>query len=76
MKCSVKLTALFTGIMLLSGTLISYLVYSYNIKTVEKLVKDRLENQAFHAISKVDMMLHERGEDIKKIVSDPILMSS
>lgn len=73
MKFSVKLTALFTGIMLLSGVLISYLVYVYNINAAEKLVRDRLENQAFHTISKIDMMLHERGEDVKKIASDPII---
>jgi len=57
MKFSTKLILLFSGIILIIGTVISYLVYTSNISTLENHIKDRLKNQAFHTMDKIDRML-------------------
>ncbi len=75
MKFSVKLTALFSGIFLVIGSITSYLVYTSNIKILESQIKDTLEVQAFHTMDKIDRMLFERFTDIKVIATDPIISS-
>jgi len=47
MKFSVKLTALFSGIFLVIGSIASYLVYTSNLKILEKEIKDTLEVRHF-----------------------------
>ena len=75
MKFSTKLTLLFSGIILIMGTVISYLVYTSNISTLEDHIKDRLKNQAFHTMDKIDRMLFERYADIKVLASDQVMSS-
>lgn len=75
MKFSTKLTALFSVILFVAVSAISWLVYSSNISKLEDQVKDRLQNQAFHTLDKIDMLLFERYEDIKALSSDPVISS-
>jgi len=75
MNFSVKLTALFSGIFLVIGTITSYLVYTSNLKILESQIKGELEVQAFHTMDKIDRMLFERFMDIKVIATDPIISS-
>ena len=75
MKFSTKLTILISGIIVSMGMVISYLVYASSIAVLENLVKDRLKNQAFHTMHKIDMMLFERYEDIRAIATDPVISS-
>jgi PAS domain S-box-containing protein len=75
MKFPVKLTALFSGIFLVIGSITSYLVYTSNLKILESQIKDELEVQAFHTIDKIDRMLFERFTDIKVIATDPVISS-
>jgi len=75
MKFSTKLILLFSGIILIIGTVISYLVYTSNISTLENHIKDRLKNQAFHTMDKIDRMLFERYADIKVLASDQVMSS-
>lgn len=75
MKFSAKLTILFSGLGLVVSLVITYLVYSSNITTLEKHITDRLQNQAFHTMDKIDRMLFERAADIKVLASDPVISS-
>lgn len=75
MKFSTKLTLIFSSIILTIGAVISYFVYSSNVKTLEGHIKDRLMNQAFHTMDKIDRMLFERFADIKTLASDPVIVS-
>lgn len=75
MKFSTKLRLIIFAISLTASTSISYLVYSSNVKTLEEHIKDRLMNQAFHTMDKIDRMLFERFGDIKTLASDPVIMS-
>lgn len=75
MKFSTKLTLIFSSIILTIGAVISYFVYSSNVKSLEGHIKDRLTNQAFHTMDKIDRMLFERFADIKTLASDPVIMS-
>ena len=47
MKFPAKLTALFSGIFLVIGSITSYLVYTSNLKILEKEIKDTLEVRHF-----------------------------
>lgn len=75
MKFSTKLTLIFSLIILTIGAVISYSVYSSNVKTLEAHIKDRLTNQAFHTMDKIDRMLFDRSADIKTLASDPVIVS-
>lgn len=75
MKFSIKLTILFSCVVIILGAAISWLAYLSNIRTLEHHIKDRIRNQAFHTMEKVDMMLYERHLDIKLFASDPVLRS-
>lgn len=75
MKFSTKLLTVFSGVILFIGILIAYLAYDSNIRTLEKHIKDRLQNQTFHTFVKIDMLLYERYADIKELASDPVISS-
>lgn len=75
MRLSTKLTLLFSVIFLIISTVITYLVYTSNIRVLEDHIKDRLKNQAFHTMDKIDRMLFERYGDIKTLVSDSVISS-
>lgn len=76
MKFATKLTALFSVVILGTGVLIAYFVYATNVRQVESLIRDRLQNQAFHTLAKVDLMFFERYGDIKTIADDPVVSSA
>lgn len=43
-----------------------------NNRQLESSIRDRFQNQAFHTLSKIDLMLFERHGDIKTITRDII----
>ncbi|MDO8141861.1 MAG: hypothetical protein Q6358_10220, partial [Candidatus Brocadiales bacterium] len=75
MKFSTKFTALFSVIGLVIILVLSYLVYSSNLKMINYLVEDNLEDHAFHTIDKIDRMLFERCADIKVLATAPVIIS-
>ena len=75
MKVSEKVTALFSGMFVVIGVITSYLVYTSNLKIIEKQIKDKLEDQAFHAMDKIDRMVFETFLDIKIIATGPLIRS-
>lgn len=75
MKFSTKLTALFSSVIIIAGVVLSYFVYVSNAKILEENIGDRLKNQAFHTMDKIDRMLFEKQRDIRFLASDPIISS-
>ena len=75
MKFATKLTAFLLVIFIVFGVLISYFVYISNLKTLEEEITDRLEEQAFHVMDKIDRNLYERYADIQVIATDPMISS-
>ena len=75
MKFFTKLMLLAFTIIVITGTTIYYFVYTSNIKTLEAEIKDRLEDQAFHIMDKIDRVLYERRADIQIVATDPIISS-
>lgn len=75
MKFSTKLTVVFSIIILISGVAISYIVYTSNIRVLEDHIKDRLQNQAFHTMDKINRMIFERYATIRVIATDPVISS-
>lgn len=75
MKFSAKLTALSTAIFLVSCSVVTYFVYTSSTRVLEEQIKDKLEDQAFHTMDKIDRMLFERYTDIKSLASDEVIKS-
>lgn len=75
MRFATKLTMLFSGTVLAISIMISYLVYTSNLKTLDELIRDKMEEQAFHTMDKIDRMLFERYSDLKLLASDPVIRS-
>jgi len=75
MKFYIKLTALFSAIILIIGAIASYLVYSSDLKELEEQISRKTEERTFHIMDKIDRMLFERRADIKALASEPILRS-
>ncbi|MBA4349278.1 MAG: hypothetical protein C0415_04725 [Thermodesulfovibrio sp.] len=75
MKFAAKLAILFSGIFLILGVIVSYFIYTSNIKSLEEQITDKLEEQAFHAMDKLDRMLFEKSANIKMLTTDPVIMS-
>ena len=75
MKFAAKLTILLLGITTVITVIVSYSVYTSSLKTLEEEVKDRLEDQAFHTMDKIDRTLYERFTDIRVFASDAIISS-
>src|SRR4030043_2437404 len=75
MKFTTKLTVLFSAIILIIGAIASYLVYSSNLKKIEKKKNKKTEERAFHIMDKIDRMLFERRADMKALADGPILRS-
>lgn len=57
------------------SAVIAFIVYTANISTLEDQIKDRLRNQAFHTMDKLDRMLYERQADTRVIAADPVIAS-
>ena len=75
MKFYIKLTALFSAIILIIGAIASYLVYSSDLKELEEQISRKTEERTFYIMDKIDRMLFERRADIKALASEPILRS-
>lgn len=73
MKYATKLTLLFSIIFLITGAMLSYLVYTTESDLLIKHIRDRLENQAFHSLDKIDRLLYERRLDINALANDPVI---
>lgn len=73
MKVVTKLTVLFSAIILLLASSLTYFVYTTETVLLESAIQDRLQNQAFHTLDKIDMMLFERYADIKTLAEDPVI---
>lgn len=73
MKFSTKLTLLFSVYVLIIVIVISSIIYTVNVNILEKHIKDRLENEVFHTMDKIDEMLFDRYMDIKLLANDPII---
>ncbi len=75
MKFRIKLTLLFEAIALFLTIVAALFIYYSNLKILEAQIKNRLEDEAFHIMDKIDRMLFERFSDIKTIASDPNISS-
>lgn len=75
MKFTTKIVVLFLGLFLVSSALIIYFVYDANIKILTQEITNRLEDQTFHTIDKIDRMLYERYVEIKALANDPAISS-
>ncbi len=75
MKFSTKLVVLFSCLVLVIGISVSYLIYQSNSGIIQKLITERLEDEAFHTMDKIDMLLFERHADMRALANDPIIRS-
>jgi PAS domain S-box-containing protein len=75
MKFATKLTILFSAIFLFTGVVVSYSIYTSNIKSLEAQITAKLEDKAFHIMDKLDRMLFEKGANIKMLISTPVIKS-
>lgn len=73
MKFFTKLLILTLFIAVLAVTSIAYFGYITTTATFKEEIKDKMEEQAYAAMDKVDRMLFERMADIKAIANDPVL---
>ena len=75
MKFAIKLSVLFSVILVVFGIVIASFVYTQNLKILEKEIIHGLEDEALHTMSKIDRTLYERYADIQMIASDSIINS-
>ena len=75
MKFRTKLTLLFVAIGLFLTIIGTLFIYYSNLTILEAQIENRLEDDAFHVMDKIDRMLFERFSDIKTIASDPNIIS-
>jgi PAS domain S-box-containing protein len=75
MNFTTKVASLMSGMVLLTGLVVSYVVYTSNVEALEKQIKKSLEDHVIHTMKMIDRMLFERLTDIKVMASDPIISS-
>ncbi len=76
MKYSKKLIlTLLANTILISAT-VTYIIYTYNLKSLESELVDKMQYQAYHTMDSIDRMIYERYTDIKVIALDPVIISS
>lgn len=75
MRFATKLTILTLGIIAVIVVVISYFLYTANIDIIKTQIIDRLEDDAFHTMDKIDSLLRRRLVDIEVIAADPIISS-
>lgn len=76
MKFSTKLFLLYVGAIVWIIFPTCYLLYHTSQQAIEKQIKDRLDERAFHMMDKLDRMLFERFADIQVLASDSIIQNS
>ncbi|TAN39522.1 MAG: sensor histidine kinase [Nitrospirae bacterium] len=74
MKFSTKLTS-FILIVLACFGVMGYVNYRAETKILEAQIREKLEDQAYHTMDKIDRMLFERYADMKVLASDPLIVS-
>jgi signal transduction histidine kinase len=75
MKFTSKIIGLFLGLFLFSAVFIIYFVYDANIKILTQEITNRLEDQTYHTMDKIDRMLYERYVEITTLANDPVISS-
>ena len=75
MKFTSKIIGLFLGLFLFSAVFIIYFVYDANIKILTQEITNRLEDQTYHTMDKIDRMLYERYTEITTLANDPVISS-
>jgi hypothetical protein len=75
MKFATKLALVFSTIFFTVGLIVSLSVYLLNRATLEKAIKNDLQDIAFHTLDKIDRMLSERCGDIEILATDPVMIS-
>ena len=75
MKLSTKLTILILSIVVITGAILSILIYRADLRFLEEEISHNLENIAFHTMDKIDRNLFERFSDIQIMANDPIISS-
>lgn len=75
MKFKTKLTFFTLSIILLVALVVSYVLYTTNIKIIEDQIKENFENLALNTMDMVDRMLFERLANIKMMAVDPVISS-
>jgi hypothetical protein len=75
MKFANKITVLLLSIVLISIIFISSFVYISNIDTLQNEISERLKEDAFHIMDKIDRGFFERYSDIQIIAQDKIIRS-
>lgn len=75
MKLSTKLALLISLVFLIIGGVIISFVYITDLRTLQEETVDKMEEQAFHVMDKLDILLQERLVDITLLATDSILTS-
>lgn len=75
MKFTSKIIGLFLVLFLFSAVLIIYFVYDANIKILTQEITNRLEDQTYHTMDKIDRMLYERYAEMTTLANDPVISS-
>jgi HAMP domain-containing protein len=75
MKFANKITILLLSIVLISIIFISSFVYISNINTLQNEISERLKEDAFHIMDKIDRSFFERYSDVQIIAQDLIINS-
>jgi signal transduction histidine kinase len=75
MKFTTRIIVLFLGLFLFSSTFIIYFVYDANLKILTQEITNRLEDQTFHTMDKIDRMLYERYTEMTVLAEDSVISS-
>ncbi len=75
MNLSVKLTLIFSGIILLMGSISFYGIYRFQNEILEQEITEKLENSAADHLYELDQMFFERLKDLEVLSTDAVLLS-
>jgi len=75
MKFSVKITLLFSAVVVSIAVMVSYFAYISTEDLLEKKIKNDLATLAIHTMDEVERNLFERYADLKFLATDPVLTS-
>jgi len=71
MSFAKKLTLLFSVIVLAISLIITYLVYTFTVHTLEEQIRSKMEVQAYHTMDKIDRMLGARYARLSRFAAKP-----
>jgi signal transduction histidine kinase len=75
MNLSLKLTLIFSGIILLMGSISFYGIYRFQNEILEQEITEKLENSAADHLYELDQMFFERLKDLDRLSADPVFAS-